>query len=376
MLRDNRHISKYFKLAVLLLAVLSLNSCCKHRKSQSAITLGIVNTRTRAAVENPSDLKAQSCNDNIGFGVFGYKRVPVTGTNNYNNTLLFNNTEVFATVSNADTTWTYRPTKYWDSNPNASYQFLAYWPHINLGSGTVYNPSYVTESSKNVIFHDIPNWQYGEDANDYMYATQYGRYDNFKVIGGRVEFTFLHMLSRLIIKGYYVGSREDTITITGYELSKSTGSNVLVDGTTDFSLDFSEYGNPLVQGADNNATDYGQSYDMLPANTVLSLSKASYAEEDSDVPIDTAIIGSWFMVPHEWQDINLTISYKIGLNQGKASNPISLTLGKISDNYNIPAGNKYVITLKFNSADQGVIIESVAINGWIEEKKVWEKYNW
>ena len=378
MLRD-KHIFQTIKLAVLLLAVLSLHSCRKHRKSddQDAIMLGIVETRTRAAVENVFDLKAQSCNDGIGFGVFGYKKAPVAGTNNFSHTLLFNNTEVFATVVNADTTWTYQPTRYWDSNPQASYQFLAYWPHLNLGSASVDNPSYVTESNKSVIFHDIPNWQYGDDANDYMYATRFGRYvDDFKPYQGRVRFTFRHMLSRLVIRGYYVGNRQDTITVTGYELEKSAGSNVLVDGTTDFSLDFSEYGNDLVQGANSNTPDYGSSYSMLPANTVMTLSKASFAEENSNVPIDTAIIGSWLLVPHEWQDINLKITYKVGRNNEKASNPVSLTLGKQSDSYKILAGNKYVLTLKFNSAAQGVIIESVAINDWIEEEQVWGKYNW
>ena len=378
-----------FTIAIATLAI-GLNSCSKRNIDPGEpIRLGpssIINTK--AAIDSLPVLIAQSYNDGInkrGLGVYGYKTVTNTGTNQTTATKVFNNTEVThttGTISGGE--WTYRYKRYWDSNPNAKYQFFAYWPRIISDSEPSFEPGttepYVTESGKIATLCNIPNWQYGDAADDYMTATSFGVYNKeggYKYNNGRVAFRFSHLLSQLIIKGYYIGSREDTITVTGFELKESQedAMDVLTSSATDFSLDFSEYGYAITMS--DNSSDYGRS-NIILQNAEIGISKASYTEDGSSARFDTALVAKWFMVPHPWNSIQLCVSYKIGIDgMEKTSEPIVVNWVNDPTDFEFAAGSKYTLTLKFNSAGQGVTIESVYVSDWIDSKvDPMGVYNW
>lgn len=370
-----------FTIAIASLAI-GLNSCSKHHDSPvDPIRLGPSALGTKAAIGSLSDLILQSYNDGTnkkGFGVYGYKTV--------NNTpfRLFNNTEVTHSTGDpsAATGWTYRYTRYWDSNPHASYQFVAYWPRIVSDTEPDYDENtqdpYVSESNRTIALHNIPNWQYGEDANDFMIATSFGQAQDYKSRNGYVGFTFSHMLAQLVIKGFYTGNLNDTITVTGFEVVQSADGNsdALTDGSTDFSLAFNQSGNSVVEGANSNGPDYGLSNHILQ-NAEIGISKNSFAQEGSNTPIDTLIIANWLMVPHQWDSTKLRVSYKIGQDgMEKTSEPMTIKWTNNPDNYNLAPGSRYVLKLKFNSSGEGITIESVFISDWIDEKVSWGVYNW
>ncbi len=364
--------------AALTITALAVTSCCKHHDItvEPAIVMGVSTPATKAAVENLPDLIKQSYDGSTGFGVFGYKNFRNTETNAITPTQLFDNTIVRPSSAEQTAVWNYQPTRYWDSNPNASYQFLAYWP---------YEETNVTETDKVVKLTAIPNWQPGALAKDYMTATQYGRYagqDGFAANQNKVSFRFDHLLSRLVIKGFYIGTEQDTVTVTGFSLQESaTGAgDVLIDGTTDFIHDFSVASNTTLQ--DNSAgadkSDFGSSYALLH-DSLIGIPKISFVNEMLPEPRDTvrSTISSWLMVPHAWNGVKLTISYKIAQGLERTTDPIAITLGKQADNYYTKPGYTYVITLKFNTAGEGVTLQSVAVREWNDVDDVkWEVYNW
>jgi len=370
-----------FTITIATLAI-GLNSCSKHHDDPvDPIRLGSSPLGTKAAIGSLSDLILQSYNDGTskkGFGVYGYKTISSTATR------LFNNTEV--THSTGDPSdareWTYRYKRYWDSNPNASYQFVAYWPRIVSDTEPDYDEDtqdpYVSEANKTITLHNIPNWQYGEDANDYMMATSFGLTRDYKSMNGYVGFTFSHMLAQLVIKGFYTGSRNDTITVTGFDVIQSAEGNndAMIDGSTDFSLDFRQSGESIEKGAGNNDTDYGMSNHILQ-NAEIGIPKNAFAQEGSNTPVDTVNIATWLMVPHQWDSTKLTVSYKIGEDgMEKVSEPLAIKWTNNPDNYNLAPGSRYVLKLKFNSAGEGITIESVLISDWVEENVPWGVYNW
>ncbi len=364
--------------AVLMFTASIVTSCCKHHDTavEPAIVMGVSSTSTRAALQGLPDLIEQSYDGNTGFGVFGYKNFRNTQTNVITPTQLFDNVIVRPSSSEPTAVWTYQPLKYWDSNPNSSYQFLAYWPYSNTN---------VTETDKIVKLTDIPNWQSDPSAIDYMTATQYGRYsgaDGFQANQGKVSFRFEHILSRLIIRAFYIGTRQDTVTVTGFTLHESAtaAGDVLVNGTTDFIHDFSVAANTTVQddaaGADK--ADFGSSYTLLN-HAEIGIPQLSYVDERVPEPRDTirSTVSSWLMVPHAWNGVKLSVSYKIAQGAEKTSDPIALTLGKQTDGYYTKPGYTYVITLKFNTAGEGVTVQSIAVRGWIDVDDVnWEVFNW
>ncbi len=364
--------------AALTITILLVTSCCKHRDVtvEPAIVMSVSSPSTRAAVQGLPDLIEQSYDGNTGFGVFGYKNFRNTQTNVITPTQLFDNVIVRPSSSEPTAVWTYQPLKYWDSNPNASYQFLAYWP---------YSDSNVTETDKVVKLTNIPNWQPDPSAIDYMTATQYGRYsgpDGFSANQGKVNFRFEHLLSRLIIKAFYIGARQDTVTVTGFTLHESgtAAGDVLVNGTTDFIHDFSVAANTTVQddAAEADKADFGSSY-LLLNQAEIGIPQRSFVDERLPEPRDTirTTVSSWLMVPHAWNGVKLSVSYKIAQGMERTSDPIALTLGKQTDGYYTKPGYTYVITLKFNTAGEGVTIQSVAVRGWIDVDDVnWEVFNW
>lgn len=364
--------------AALTITILLVTSCCKHRDVtvEPAIVMSVSSPATRAAVQDLPDLIEQSYNGGTGFGVFGYKNFRNTQTNIVTPTQLFDNQIVRPSSSEPTAVWRYQPLRYWDSNSNASYQFLAYWPYTN---------SNVTETNKVVKFTGIPNWQSDPQAVDYMTATQYGRYsgpDGFSANQGKVSFRFEHILSRLIIKAFYIGAKTDTVTVTGFSLQESAtaAGDVLVDGTTDFIHDFSVAANTTAQdnaaGADK--ADFGSSYPLLD-QVEVGIPQLSYVDEMLPEPRDTVrtTVSSWLMVPHAWNGVKLSVSYKVAQGLERTSDPIALTLGKQADSYYTKPGYTYVITLKFNTAGEGVTVQSVAVKEWIDVDDVnWEVFNW
>ena len=83
------------------------------------------------------------------------------------------------------------------------------------------------------------------------------------------------------------------------------------------------------------------------------------------------------MVPNAWNGVKLSVSYKVAQSVERTSSPIALTLGKPADSYYTKPGYTYVITLKFNTAGEGVTVQSVAVKGWIDVDDVnWEVFNW
>lgn len=390
--RDMRTVFKILAFTTIAVSTaFGISSCSKHETDPAdPIRLGLSSVGTKAAINNLPELIAQSYNggtNSKGFGVYGYKTVRNTQTSQDTPTRLFNNTEVTHTTGNAETLrgWTYRHTRYWDSNPNASYQFVAYWPRIVSDSEPDYEQNttdpYVSENNKTISLHNVPNWQYGGAADDYMIATSFGPYNaagGYKDNSGYVEFTFTHMLAQLEVRGFYTGTRNDTITVTGFEVVQSADGNqdALTDGSTDFSLAFNQSGESVVEGANNNGPDYGISNYIL-RNAEIGIRKSSFAQEGSNTPIDTMIIANWLMVPHQWDSTKLRVSYKIGQDgMEKASEPLTIKWINNPDNYTLAAGSKYKLILKFNSAGQGITIESVLVSDWIEEKVSWGVHTW
>ena len=369
---------------LLLLSLSLLHSCCRHGHidiiQEDAIRIGVLSTNvsTKAVIDSLPDLVALSYNDGtdkIGFGVYGYKITNTPGTNEQSLLRLFDNTEVLPTTNQKNTDWTYNSPRYWDSNSNVSYQFMAYWPRLN--SNNSQNP-YVSATGRAVTFHNIPNWQNDATAVDYLYATSYGRYigpDGYKENNqGKVNFTFRHMLSRLWIEAFYVGSIDDTITVTKFTLKQSANgrNDVLVDGSTNINLDFSLAGNEPAQDASTgvNPADFNSQYQLL-SGANKGIPKASYVDDTSTDTIRTKI-GSWLMMPHVWNGIKLEVGYKVGSSSEKTSAPIAFSLGNTST---LP-GKTYVLTLKFNSAGDEIYVESVVVRDWVEENSNWEVYNW
>lgn len=373
-----RSVETVKMIAWTVLVALSLHSCCKHHKQtvqEDAIKMGVLSTNvsTRAVIDSLPNLITASYGDGtnkVGFGVYAYKYN--TGTTDANLTRIFNNEEVTPASNLSTTSWTYVHTRYWDSNPTVTYQFMAYWPYGQSTAGQNHE-YYVTENNRTVTLHNIKNWQEEAVATDYLIATRYNRYNSgggFKEQNGYVDFTFYHALSRLSIKAFYVGSEADTITVNSLGLSGN--NNVLEDGYSDLQIDFSDPGNRI--GPANSTPHLANSTTIF--SRVLGIPKRSYVDETSQDTIYTPI-GSWLMVPHVWRNINLTIGYKIGGSSYKNSSPIPLTLGKSSDSWRIIDGKTYILTLKFNSAGESIEVESIVVSDWIEGRPYTrEVYNW
>ena len=374
------------KTGIMMMVFMTLHSCCKHNKEtikEDAIRMGVIatNISTKAVIDSLPDLVSLSYNDGtdkIGFGVYGCKITRTPDTNQESLTYLFENTEVLPSTNQKNTDWTYATTRYWDSNPNVSYQFMAYWPHLN--TTTSIESPYISATNRTVTLHNIPNWQDEATAKDYLYATNYGRYvgpDGYKEnYQGKVYFTFRHLLSRLRIQAFYVGSLDDTITVTKLTLKQSAGGryDVLDQGSTTFNLDYSLAGNTPYQDAstanDGNPADFGSLY-YLMSGVNKGIPKRSYVDDTSADTIHT-MIGSWLMMPHVWNGVKLEVGYKVGLSEAKTSSPIAISLGNTSTQ----SGMTYVLTLKFNSAGEEVYVESVFVRDWVEETVEWGFHNW
>ena len=191
-------------------------SCCRPNISISQeeseesrpipIMIGAASSGTKAVIKSTGHLGLVAKKSNKGFGVYGYK----CNTNN-TYTLLFNNMEVKPTTDvvnpteDTEWTWTYSPTRYWDSNPLVSYQFIAYWPKLPKSTEVTEGSTdpYVYEDGNRVLtIYNIPNWQEAyppDNCKDFMTAAERGRYSKTEAPfnDDYVKFNFNHLLSKM-----------------------------------------------------------------------------------------------------------------------------------------------------------------------------------
>ena len=369
---------RFIKLSnVMLLVVLAgsvMVSCGRHHKVEmyDEILLGATSAGTKALVTGKQSMIDLSYDNNTGFGVYGYKTI----TNRNYEYRQFNNILVYPTSKAESPTWTYAPKRYWDSNPDASYQFAAYWPHELTGG------AFTSEANKVLTINDIPNWQEETAGSDIMVATKLGKYrgnsgEATTLSGGTVNFDFAHILSNIYFQGYYVGIQDNQVNILSMELS---GTNMLTtDGNADYTLPFAGQSTPA-QGFGTVTTGQSQ-HTLLPATTPVTLPTTSYYNDNENNPnqYDYSPICSWLVIPSTgWQNLTLTVTYSLGnLNQTPApaaipAAPVRISLGDgtINPQY------KYLVTLKFNSASKGIEVESVKVADWNEITITPGVYNW
>lgn len=365
--------------AAVALCVLLLGSCCKHEETHmsTAISMGIAQNGTKAVISSTGDLISQYFETGgVGFGVYGYKNV----TTNSTQYRLFNNVEVYPTNNDADNPdWTYQPTRYWDSNPNANYHFIAYWPH--LGTTQSNTEPYVSESGETLTIHNIPNWQPTSTGYDYMLAEpRIGRYKEFPFDANpdvKVRFTFSHLLAKVEFRAYYVGAESD-ITVNQITLlspDENTPAVLQDGGSTNVSRLFDGNGATNVFGTPGS----GQSKDIMTGSVVLP--DSVFFDESSQSQPKYQKLCSWFTFPCSyWNNLNLSVNYSIsrspltGTSQG-----LTLQTPVVNDNPLIGVtkpGYSYVVTLKF-TISSGIEIESIQVNDWIQgTPSEPEVYNW
>ena len=366
---------------VILLAVLagSLMVSCSRRHKVSVcdeIVLGASSVGTKALVSDKPSLVSLSYTGHTGFGVYGYKSI-VSRTYEYRQ---FENTLVYPNADNENATWSYSPRRYWDSDPDASYQFGAYWPYLNGTGATT-----VSETGKVLTINDIPNWQTADDGKDFLVAERRGKYYDGAFSGGYVNFTFEHILANICIRGYYIGIQDNPVNILSMELS---GSDMLTtNGNADYTLPFGGQENPT-KGFGTVTTGDG-SHTLLPDTDPVTLPTTSWYNDDANNPnqYEYQDICSWLVVPSTgWQNLDLAVTYSIGdLNQNPAPTPIPAAKVKISLSTTISnvvqAGTiypqyRYMVTLKFNSATKGIEVESIKVADWEDVEISTEVYNW
>ena len=360
-----------------------LNSCCKHKEivQESAIDLGISDKGTKAVVDSKADLISQALASDMGFGVYGYKSV--TGNDPL---LIFDNVEVKPESNVADPNWTYAPTRYWDKNPQASYQFIAYWPH--LGQTSVNGAAYATQQNKVLTIHDIPFWQDGSLAAsaDFMTAERVGNYSQGAFTDEqtgitKVRFTFSHILAKLVIKAYYVGVQANDVSISGIRLTKGLPSENKIlssDGKASYSQPFGTTG---TAGFTGNTPSSSGTHTLYNSDNPHTLSSESFDDEIDPEDYVSDEICQWLMVPCSgWNELGLSVDYSIGGSSTITTNVNGLTLSTTIDNQvqtgQTASGKSYIITLKFDSSGGGVDLQSVLVRNWTTQDVPTGVYNW
>lgn len=370
-----------FKVIMLAMLTVGVTSSCSrdnHKvKHYDAIQLGTSAVGTKALVGSKASLVSLSYGDgtNItGFGVYGYKSI--LSRNNYTYRQ-FNNTLVYPESGDENTTWTYTPTRYWDSDTEASYQFGAYWPHLTDDETEANGGPYVSETGKVLTIHDIPYWQPASTGTDLLIDAKSGKYNSypqdskdFILNGGTVNFNFEHALSRVQVRAYYSGAQAQVAVnqITLESPDNSTPAVLNADGKAVLTRDFSQnqttnqYGT-IQSGA---SKDLMTKADTLPADTW-------YDETLNTDPEKFDTLCSWFTVPCSlWQDLKLSVNYSISGSalSGSASGLTLRSPIRTQDNQpdtlngqTLP-GYSYMITLKF-TASSGMEIDSIFVQDWI-----------
>ena len=396
--------------AVTLLMALCLTaSCCHHGKAidpddDIPISMSVSSTGSKAIVNDLDGMIGQ-CFDNQdqyiegkGFGVYGYKKES-SGTS----IKIFDNVPI-RPDSKTTTTWTYSPKRYWDSDPNVSYQFIAYWPHLTDDvSATAPYVSVLppvsgdyTEQTKVLTIHNVPNWQpVNGNEVDYMTAATSGKYrtsvqhEVAAFYNGTVHLSFRHILSQLIIKACYIGSEFESnsglgVKVNSIKLEKSDANEQVLSNTssgdivnvTDFSQKYSDNDAAPLTPASPKTNMADECILSLPEVRIPYMDELTkqFTFEDSH-PTEPQVVGRWLMVPHKWQNLNISVNRKIGSAGYAYSAPVPVTAGESNYHYVTQPGSTYIITLMIDVATGG-ITGSVDIQNWIEQNTTHEVHNW
>ena len=371
---------------LVMLAGTAVSSCCRHSKVTmlEEIQLGATKISTKALVTDQQSLIDLSYNNHTGFGVYGYKTIR-TKEYTYRQ---FNNTLVYPSAT-TNTSWTYTPKRYWDSAPGVTYQFAAYWPYLAEDS-----ISYTTEDEKVLTINDIPNWQKESSGNDFLVATKYGSYRDANgnqtadFPNNYVNFSFKHILANVVVKGYYIGIKENHVNVLGMELS---GTNMLTTGgNADYTLPFAGQTN-IAEGFGETVTTGNGAHTLLATTSpAVTLPESSWYNDNENDPnvYESSPICSWFVVPSTgWQGLTLNVTYSLGdITQNPA--PVAIQAAPLTGiALNTPVGEtpnsgttlpqyKYIITLKFNSASNGIEVESIQVADWSTVDISTGVYNW
>ena len=368
-----------------MLAVLTMYSCCKHDKvavEKDLIVMGASSvSSTKGAISSLNDLKSS----NQDFGVFGYKTRPVDQS--YDIYRLFNNTPV--QYDSDEALWSYSPLRYWDSNTTVSYQFFAYWPHLassDPGNGTpwvsatdISNLNSTEDMSMSL--YNIPNWQDASDPDciDLLTSLRVGKYrsddpdpENRPLFYDRVvNFDFSHILSKLIVQGYYVGEQNNHVKIYSITLN---GTEYLLPGAT------SNYQKTIAASSFSNVQKGAaqQSLDQVlysDANGIQLLETAFKASEQAEYT--PTPICAWLLVPtNGWSNLSLSVTYAIGSAAQQTSEVNQVSIGA-ENVYAMESGKSYILNLKFNT-EGGIELQAMYINSWVNYSEELQRpvYNW
>ena len=381
-------------------AALMQQSCTYHDKvtiderATSPIMVGVASAGTKGIINGDTDadrlgnmvgqcFNGDALKENAGFGVYSYKSTPGKSV------ILFDNTQVYPDANNAQTAWSYSPTRFWDMT--ASYQFIAYWPYLpdetSENNPYVYIPdpvdhTAVTEAEKVLTIHNIPYWQPAATGMDVMTSVRVGRYRSISEADGtdfsdqeKVGFMFSHVLSNLVIKAYYINGSPNPenggVYITGITFMKSDGANndVLGNGKADFTHPYTER-----KAAVSGTLTYTDQYTLLTgANEEVNFKN----EWEDDPTFEPAFIGSWLVVPHVWNGIKIGVDYTAG-GEAKSSmgKPVPTTLGQASDGYMLQSGKTYTMTLLFDVSNGNVTVHRIGVNDWSPQDVTHYVYNW
>ena len=91
---------------------------------------------------------------------------------------------------------------------------------------------------------------------------------------------------------------------------------------------------------------------------------------------EPAVIGSWLMVPHKWQNLKIAATFKTGVNDPKTSEGVPVTLGSEVNQYVIQPAKTYIITLLIDTSGGGLEVKTVAVKDWSDNEIPREVYNW
>ena len=395
-------------ITILLLLLLVATGCCKHDDTIQDEVMIMLNATTsadgtKAMINSKDDFISNSYNGS-GFGVFGYKSLKSESSSQAQvpQNLIFNNTEVKPSAASGNVTWSYTPIRFWDSNENAYYQFVAYWPHMqsaqdqnNTSAPWVENYNVIGQSTTGnmqITLHNIPNWQNAADAsaNDFMVATSNGKYKGSEqgvthYVDGIVPFTFHHILAKLTIKAYYVGVKENHVGVYNITLGQAGNNLLSTSGTVNYTKPFGGSNN---NPAFTDPTKGGSSQVLFNANattpaTPHTLLETAFYDEETPSNTPNCIhedICTWLIVPTGgWNGLTLDISYTVGDETTPTQIPVSgINIGssETTVQYSMNSGYEYVLTLKFDSSGGGIDVEMVYLKDWTSSNIGYEVYNW
>ena len=390
---------RFNDIIILFSIMFAVTGCCRHDKitieDNVRITLSpVVSAGTKAVVNDKNDLLAQSYGETgIGFGVFGYKSLK-EGDYPSPKTLVFNNTEVkpsAATETDENkATWSYTPIRYWDSNSKAYYQFVAYWPHLQSAETTgpwAENTNVIgqnTTGNMQLTLHNIPNWQDSASSatRDYLVATSLGKYKGSEegvthYSDGIVKFSFSHILSKLTIRAYYVGVKENHVSVHNITLG---GTDLLsTDGVADYTKPFGANSNEPAFSIPVKGSTSQVLFNAATPDAAHTLQESAFYDQDTPDNTPNCVhesICSWLVVPTSgWNNLKLNVSFAVG--DETSPTPIEVQGINIGTNpYAMVSGYQYILTLKFDSSGGGLDVEMVYVKDWNNIDVDHEVYNW